>query len=83
MRREGDDLILAVADQGCGFPEAIRPRIFDYLFTTKDVGKGTGLGLSIVHSIDTSNFNGDITLESQQDVGTTFSIRFPSPPTVD
>ena len=79
MSQSGESLVLAVSDQGCGIPEAIRPRIFDYLFTTKDVGKGTGLGLSIVHSIVTSNFNGDISVESQPAVGTTFTIRFPSP----
>jgi signal transduction histidine kinase len=80
MRQSGESLVLAVADEGCGIPEAIRPRIYDYLFTTKDVGKGTGLGLSIVHSIVTSNFNGDISVESEPEVGTTFTIRFPSPP---
>jgi C4-dicarboxylate-specific signal transduction histidine kinase len=38
---------VAVEDSGTGVPLAIRNRIMDPFFTTKDVGKGTGLGLSI------------------------------------
>jgi signal transduction histidine kinase len=83
MHSEDESVVLEVADNGCGIPEAIRSRIFDYLFTTKDVGKGTGLGLSIVHSIVTSNFHGDISVESHPDTGTCFTIRFPTPATVE
>lgn len=81
MHGRGEALLLEVQDRGCGIPEAIRPKIFDYLFTTKDIGKGTGLGLSIVHSIVTSNFNGEISVESEPGVGTKFTIRFPIPTT--
>ena len=75
--REGDALVMKVEDRGCGIPESIRPRIFDYLFTTKDVGKGTGLGLSIVHSIVTTGFQGEISVRSAPGSGSTFSVRFP------
>lgn len=77
MRAQDSALLLEVEDRGCGIPEAIRPKIFDYLFTTKDIGKGTGLGLSIVHSIVTSNFAGEISVESEPGLGTKFTIRFP------
>ena len=70
-------LRVGVADQGSGIPEEIRGRIFDYLFTTKDVGKGTGLGLAMVHSVVTSNFRGEVSLETQTGVGTTFTLTFP------
>src|SRR5690606_37329296 len=76
-RNEAGSVVLEIDDKGCGIPEAIRPKIFDYLFTTKDVGKGTGLGLSIVHSIVTSHFHGDISVVSEPGVGTRFTVRFP------
>jgi two-component system NtrC family sensor kinase len=38
-------------DTGPGVPEAIRSKIFDPFFTSKDVGMGTGLGLSLSYGI--------------------------------
>lgn len=67
-----------VEDRGCGIPEDIRSRIFDYLFTTKEVGSGTGLGLSIVHSVVTAEFGGEIAVQSEVGRGTVFSVFFPS-----
>ncbi len=45
------EIIVQVADNGCGIPEEILPQIFDPFFTTKGVGDGTGLGLSITHGM--------------------------------
>lgn len=39
---------IAVMDSGPGIPDAIKSKLMNPFFTTKDVGKGTGLGLSIV-----------------------------------
>lgn len=40
---------IEVADNGCGIPQEVLPKIFNPFFTTKDVG--TGLGLAIVHRL--------------------------------
>jgi signal transduction histidine kinase len=70
-------VVVEVQDFGAGIPQEIRSRIFDYLFTTKDVGRGTGLGLSIVHSLVTGHFRGEIHVASEVGVGTTFTVVFP------
>ena len=44
--------------------------------TTKDVGKGTGLGLSISYSI-IQKHHGEILVESEPGVGTTFTVKLP------
>ena len=41
-------LMLYVADEGPGVPDADRERIFDPFYTTKEPGQGTGLGLAIL-----------------------------------
>jgi PAS domain S-box-containing protein len=73
---ESDKVLLTVADTGCGIPDEIRKRVFDPFFTTKEVGKGTGLGLSISYDIVTKH-GGEISLESEPGVGTTFMVRLP------
>jgi two-component system NtrC family sensor kinase len=63
-------------DNGCGIKKHIMPRIFDPFFTTKDIGKGTGLGLSICYSIVVKH-GGKISVKSQVNEGSTFTIRIP------
>lgn len=76
-RRDGDHVLLTVADTGCGIPESIRDRIFDPFFTTKAVGKGTGQGLAIAHRVVVEHHRGTIALDSEVGRGTTFKIRLP------
>lgn len=65
-----------VTDEGPGIPESRRKVIFDPFFTTKAPGRGTGLGLNIVYRILT-RYHGTIAVDSEEGVGTTFSVRLP------
>jgi PAS domain S-box-containing protein len=73
---DGDAVILAVADNGCGIPAESIPQLFDPFYTTKSVGEGTGLGLSISHGI-ISGHGGRIEVESVLNVGTEFRVYLP------
>ena len=75
-KQNDNAIIITIADTGCGIGENIRSRIFDPFFTTKDVGQGTGLGLSLSYSVIKFH-NGEVMVQSNPGVGTTFSIKFP------
>jgi len=63
-------------DTGHGISPENMARIFDPFFTTKEVGHGTGLGLAISFGI-VKEHGGTITVESQEGVGTAFTIELP------
>jgi signal transduction histidine kinase len=70
---DGQNIFIEVADNGPGIiPEAIN-RIFVPFFTTKKTGSGIGLALS--RQIMQMH-NGTLTVESQPDVRTVFTLRF-------
>jgi PAS domain S-box-containing protein len=64
---------LEVRDIGCGMPTERLAQIFEPLYTTKP--GGTGLGLYIVQEI-VAVHGGQITVQSAEGHGTTFTIRF-------
>lgn len=75
-RREGDRVVVEVADDGPGIPPEIRERIFEPFFSTKDVGKGTGLGLDIVRRT-LERHDGEIEVESRPG-RTVFRVKLPA-----
>ena len=74
---ENPDLIAVhFTDNGSGMDDKIRKKIFNYGYTTKPVGKGSGLGLYMCKYI-VELHGGDITVKSQEGVGTTFTLTIP------
>jgi two-component system, NtrC family, sensor kinase len=65
-----------ISDNGHGMsPEKVK-RIFEPFFTTKEPNKGTGLGLSVSHRVIRQH-GGDVQVESEPNVGTSFIITLP------
>jgi signal transduction histidine kinase len=79
VRTSQDDghVVLEVADDGFGMSEKTLKQIFDPFFTTKRAKGGTGLGLAIAFKI-IDEHGGNISVSSQLNAGTTFTIRLPA-----
>jgi PAS domain S-box-containing protein len=67
----------AIQDNGAGIPEAVRDKIFEPFFSTKETGHDMGLGLAITYGI-VKDYGGDIQVQSREGEGTTFILSFPS-----
>jgi PAS domain S-box-containing protein len=77
-RLDGNCVTVSISDTGCGIPEAIRSRVFDQFFTTKEVGRGTGQGLALARSIVVEKHGGKIDFEPNPPQGTTFIVSVPT-----
>ncbi len=74
--KSDNNIIISIKDYGPGIPAKVKSKLFKEMITTK--GKnGTGLGLYMSYSTIKAHFNGDITVASKPDEGTTFSIILP------
>ncbi len=68
-------LFVRISDTGTGINPENLNKIFDPFFTTKGT-KGTGLGLAVSYGI-IENHGGELSVESTQGVGTTFTVLLP------
>jgi len=69
--RDGEGVVVTIADHGPGIPEDLRQRVFEPYFTTKR--DGTGLGLALVRQT-VETHHGTITVSETPGGGATFSI---------
>lgn len=71
-----NEIIIRIADNGCGIPTGNLTRVFEPFFTTREVGRGTGMGLTVAREIVRAA-GGNIEIESVEGSGTTVAVRLP------
>ncbi|WP_052353673.1 ATP-binding protein [Neobacillus jeddahensis] len=74
VREHNDYVQVDIIDHGEGMSKEILTKIGEPFYTTKE--KGTGLGLMVCYKI-IENHQGSIDVNSQQGIGTTFTVTLP------
>ena len=81
LRRDGNDVVLTVADNGPGIPEEDLPRVFERFYRVDKARSraagGTGLGLSIVQDTVTKQ-GGTVSAANRPEGGAVFTVRWPA-----
>ena len=79
-RTINDKVEISVSDTGIGIPELKQESVFNEFYqlgVQREKGKGLGLGLSIVRRLS-KLIDAELNMQSQEGVGTTFTISLPS-----
>ncbi len=76
-KKEEDNVLVFVRDNGNGIPQKVLDKIFQPFFTTKPTGQGTGLGLSLSYDIVKAH-GGELTVKTEEGIGSTFIIHLPA-----
>lgn len=77
MRLINDHLLITITDNGQGFPDHLKDKLFEPFFSTKKGGGNLGLGLAIVSDLVTKYFQGELRVVSQAQKFTAFTIDIP------
>ncbi len=77
VRRDREDLVFEVRDNGAGMRREAKEKIFDLFYSSKGK-KGTGFGLFISNSI-IKQHGGLITVKSAKNKGSHFTVKIPKP----
>lgn len=75
FQSDGNRIKISITDSGIGIVEEEKSKIFQPFYSTKETG--TGMGLAICRSI-INNHKGEISVDSELGMGTTFTITIPS-----
>jgi signal transduction histidine kinase len=75
--KQGDQVVIEVADNGTGMPEQVKEKIFQPFFTTKPTGEGTGLGLSLSYDFVTKGHGGIMEVLTREGEGSKIIVRLP------
>ncbi|MFK4487859.1 GAF domain-containing protein [Bradyrhizobium sp. USDA 336] len=76
-RDRGDNVEIAIRDNGTGIADDVKEKMFNPFFTTKPAGEGTGLGLSMTHDIVVKQHGGRIDVATEPGKFTEFTIVLP------
>ena len=78
IESESDEFVmLQVSDTGQGMTKEVQSKAFEPYFTTDRSGRKSGLGLSVVYGI-VKAMQGAITIQSETEKGSTFTLYFPA-----
>jgi two-component system phosphate regulon sensor histidine kinase PhoR len=81
LQRTDKGIVVSFKDTGIGMSERDREQLFQEFYRVRNSKtgsiSGTGLGLATVKRV-LSEYNGRITVESEEDVGSTFTVYFPA-----
>jgi len=77
LSEDEQQAVIRIQDNGTGMTDAVKQKIFKYLFTTKRAGQGTGLGLTIPRQIIVEKHSGTLEVNSTLGQGTEFVLSIP------
>lgn len=81
LKKDNDDVIVTVTDQGCGIAPEHQKKIFDRFYRVENnihTVKGTGLGLHLVKQTIEKYHNGKVFVKSALGEGATFGFILPT-----
>ena len=76
-KEQGTDIVVMISDDGCGIPAEHLPKVKQKFYKANQTVRGSGIGLALADEIIALHA-GQLTIESQEGVGTVVTIRLPA-----